>query len=167
MSGWEQGNGRERPSSLWNRIRAVLGAGLLVWGRASEGTLLRLRHFKNLLLFYLNSLPPSLCLPEWHFRFGIKALGSVPHCAGRRGRGMLLLRPTGQGAWRMGPRGQAMAGLYGGADPPELTAKELNCDPALQVNLCVALGQGSTITWSFHAHGSSAKQAPKLAPFSR
>lgn len=41
---------------------------------------------------------------------------------------MLLLRPTGGGAWQLGPSGQAMAGVYGGADPPERTAKELNGD---------------------------------------
>lgn len=56
MAGWDQGNWR--PSRLWLWIKAALEAGSLVWaGRRGRGTLLRQRHFKNLLLFHLNSLP--------------------------------------------------------------------------------------------------------------
>lgn len=60
---WEKGGGclgpgNSRPSPCWLRIKAALGAGLLVWaGRRGRGTQLWRRHFKNLLLFHLNSLP--------------------------------------------------------------------------------------------------------------
>lgn len=74
VAGWEQGNWRKRPSSLWCWIKAALGAGLLVWGsRRGKGTQLRHRHFKNLLLFHLNSLPPACASQN-----GISALESKP-----------------------------------------------------------------------------------------
>lgn len=76
MAGWEQGNRKKRPSSsLWGWIKAAPGAGLLGGGgcRWGKGTQLRLRHFKNLLLFHLNSLPPACASQN-----GISALESRP-----------------------------------------------------------------------------------------
>lgn len=74
VAGWEQGNGRKRPSSLWGWIKVALGVGLLVWaGRRGKGTQLKRRHFKNLLLFHFNSTPPTpqpvpprMAFPLWN-----------------------------------------------------------------------------------------------------
>lgn len=43
-----------------------------------EGNPAQAQAFQKFAPFPLKLPPPSLCLPEWHFRFGIKALRSVP-----------------------------------------------------------------------------------------
>lgn len=139
------GGGGPETLPLWGWIKAALGAGLLLWeGRRGRRTQLWPRHFKNLLLFHLNSPPPPhprLCLPEWHFRFGIKAPGSVPHCAARGVAGGGQECPLPGLPWGSGggaPTGQALAGVYGGADPPG----PLPSDTAPRTAYRLALGQG-------------------------
>lgn len=71
------GGGGPETLPLWGWIKAALGAGLLLWeGRRGRRTQLWPRHFKNLLLFHLNSPPPPT--QDCASQNGISALESRP-----------------------------------------------------------------------------------------
>lgn len=136
--GWNQGNWR--PPHLQGWIKATLGAGLLVWaGRRGRGAQLRHRHFKNLLLFHLNSLPPKPVPPRTAFPLcnqGPRICAPLCWKEGSRwrGRGMPAPRPWGRGTYGAGPGW--------GAEPPGLVARSSDNDAAPRTASVPALGQG-------------------------
>lgn len=123
---WERGGGRLGPREtllLWDWIKAVLGAGQLKWaGSRGRRTQLRHRHFKNLLLFHLNSpppqdVPPRMAFPLWNQ--GPRICAPLCWKEGIGGGKECLLPGQPVRGWGGAPTGQALAGVYGGGGPSQ------------------------------------------------
>lgn len=164
------GGGGPETLPLWGWIKAALGAGLLLWaGRRGRRTQLWPRHFKNLLLFHLNSpppppktVPPRMAFPLWNQGPRICA----PLCckgSSWRGRGMPPPRPA-MGEWGRGTHWAGSGwGVWGSI--PSRADCQVTQPPGQHTGWPWA--KVSMTTCSFHARSDPAKQPSRIAPSSR